>query len=232
VARQHPGEENRKGSPATPAATAIGTKHPLPSLDLTLNGLRIVASQPAVAIERARPLAERAGLGLERAKKLLKCLLILYKDGVRLAFHFGRDLAGQNRATSRNTPCPFGSGRKYKKCCLGKEEPRTGASADGAGKRQDTDLDGLSHQVNDLIRQGKWPEAERLCPRLREQFPDEIDAADRLAQLHQAQEHYDKALPYAQAALERARRHPEKFHPELVADLEEQVAFIRSKAVP
>ena len=232
MARQHPGKENRKASTATAAAAAIGTIHPLTSLDLPLNGLRIVASQPAVPIERARPLTERAGLGLERAKILLKRLPILYKDGVNLTLHFGREGAGRNRAIARNTPCPCGSGRKYKKCCLGKKEPPAGTSAKSAVKTLETDLDDRSNQVNDLIRQERWPEAERLCQRLREQFPDEIDADERLAQLHQAQEHYDKALPYAQAALENARRHPEKFDPELVADLEEQVAFLRAKTVP
>ena len=28
-------------------------------------------------------------------------------------------------AVGRNAPCPCGSGRKYKKCCLGKTEPKT-----------------------------------------------------------------------------------------------------------
>ncbi len=37
----------------------------------------------------------------------------LYMDGVLLA---GR--AGQPGKTGRNSPCPCGSGRKFKKCCL------------------------------------------------------------------------------------------------------------------
>jgi AcrR family transcriptional regulator len=32
----------------------------------------------------------------------------------------------------RNEPCPCGSGQKYKRCCLGKQEPVTKPSADGA----------------------------------------------------------------------------------------------------
>lgn len=48
---------------------------------------------------------------------------------------FGRHVAGQKRARAkslpvrpaaspgRNDPCPCGSGKKYKKCCLGKDEP-------------------------------------------------------------------------------------------------------------
>jgi len=54
----------------------------------------------------------------------------------------------------------------------------------------------------------------------------------RQAQLHQAQGHYPQALVYAQVALIKARQHPDKFDPELVSDLEEQVAFIQSKIMP
>lgn len=91
------------------------------------------------------------------------------------------------------------------------------------------DLDELSNKANDLIRAGQWAEAEKLCQRLREQFPEELDSDDRLAQLYQAQKNYTKALPYAQAALDKARRDPEKFDPELVAELTEQVDFIKKQ---
>jgi len=91
-------------------------------------------------------------------------------------------------------------------------------------------LDELSNKANDSIRAGQWDEAERLCRKLREQFPEEIDADDRLAQLYQAQKNYVKALPHAQAALEKARRSPEKFAPELGEELEEQVAYLKKKA--
>ena len=33
---------------------------------------------------------------------------------------------------SRNAPCPCGSGKKYKKCCLGKEEPLRSVTESGA----------------------------------------------------------------------------------------------------
>ena len=95
--------------------------------------------------------------------------------------------------------------------------------------RKLNDLDELSNKANDLIRAGQWAEAEKLCQRLREQFPEELDADDRMAQLHQAQKDYAKALPYAQAALDKARRDPEKFDPELVADLAEQIDFLKKK---
>ncbi len=44
-------------------------------------------------------------------------------------------------AVGRNDPCPCGSGLKFKKCCLGKEQPAPGAraSGDGAGASRDRD---------------------------------------------------------------------------------------------
>ena len=133
--------------------------------------------------------------------------------------------------TPRNAPCPCGSGKKYKKCCLGsKEENDFMEPAASMVKPGLDDLDELSNRANDLIRGRKWEEAQEVCQSLRALFPDEIDADDRLAQLHQAQGKYSQALTFAQAALAKALQHPEKFDPELVTDLEDQVAFIQSKA--
>lgn len=133
---------------------------------------------------------------------------------------------------ARNAPCPCGSGRKYKKCCLGKSEPAAPAQASVEPVFAETDSDALSNQANALIRQRKWAAAQAICERLRTEFPDEIDADDRLAQLHAAQEQWASALVHAQAALDKARRHPEKFDPELVGDLEEHIVFLKSKAAP
>jgi lipopolysaccharide biosynthesis regulator YciM len=94
----------------------------------------------------------------------------------------------------------------------------------------ESDLDTLSNEANDLIRQGQWDRAQTVCERLRKEFPDEIDADDRLAQLHEAQGHWSKALAHAQAALAQARQHPDKFDPELVTDLAERVTTLARKA--
>ena len=91
------------------------------------------------------------------------------------------------------------------------------------------DLDELSNAANDAIRSGKWDQAEKLCRRLREFYPAEVDADDRMAQLRLAQNDFTGALPFAQAALDIAQNNPEKFDPELVADLAGQVDLIRKK---
>lgn len=90
-------------------------------------------------------------------------------------------------------------------------------------------LDELRNKACDAIRAGSWDQAERFCRKLRDQFPDELDADDRMAQLRVAQQDYAGALPYARTALQRARASPDKFHPDLVADLAEQVDFIEKE---
>ena len=127
---------------------------------------------------------------------------------------------------ARNAPCPCGSGKKYKKCCLSKSESDLPAKAALASVVLETDLDGLSNQAVDLIEQGKWETAQEICARLRAEFPDEIDADDRLAQLYEAQGKWAPAIAHTQAALDKARQHPEKFDLELVAELEDRLAAL------
>jgi tetratricopeptide (TPR) repeat protein len=135
-------------------------------------------------------------------------------------------------ALSRNAPCPCGSGKKYKKCCFGKAESVAPGPAARAAVFVPADLDDLSNRANDLIRQGQWAATQAICERLGKEFPNEIDADDRLAQLYEAQGKWAPALAHAQAALDKARQHPEKFDPELVADLTEQVASLTRKTTP
>ncbi|MCD6153177.1 MAG: SEC-C domain-containing protein [Syntrophobacterales bacterium] len=97
----------------------------------------------------------------------------------------------------RNDPCPCGSGKKYKKCCL--NDPAM------AGTFIYTDLDILSNKVPKLIGTGKLDEAEDICQTLMKQYPDQIDGLQRYAELleargdkHKAAEYYRKAAAFAQ----------------------------------
>lgn len=101
----------------------------------------------------------------------------------------------------RNEPCPCGSGKKYKKCCLVAPKPSTG------GTFVYTDLDDLSNQVPDFIKQQKYAEAEVVCQKLMTQYPEQIDGLHRYAQLFEAQgeqqkaaEYYNKAADFAEQA--------------------------------
>jgi len=96
----------------------------------------------------------------------------------------------------RNDKCPCGSGKKYKHCCLPKDEtarrvaaPKANSSAKPApwiGEDED-DIDELSNHVNDLIRAGKLVDAEAGLQTLQTRYPGMIDRFERLGQLREAQ---------------------------------------------
>jgi len=90
----------------------------------------------------------------------------------------------------RNEPCPCGSGKKFKKCCLQAPEHSTGSTFIY------TDLDKLSNQVPELIRQEKYNEAEEVCQKLLKQYPEQIDGLHRSAELFEAMGDYEKAATF------------------------------------
>jgi hypothetical protein len=67
---------------------------------------------------------------------------------------------------SRNAPCPCGSGKKYKKCCLLRKESEALEQRkfleQNPGKAL-VEVDDLSNSVLDLIDAGKFDEAESVC---------------------------------------------------------------------
>jgi uncharacterized protein YecA (UPF0149 family) len=116
-------------------------------------------------------------------------------------------------AVGRNDPCPCGSGKKYKKCCLGKEAlARHTAAAEERWKQLPSAerariaeevqrLDDLSNGALDAIQARRYEDADRLCEKLIRDYPELIDGHDRLGMLREAQgrfaeaaEHYAKAL--------------------------------------
>jgi len=121
----------------------------------------------------------------------------------------------------RNEPCPCGSGKKYKNCCLAADEtaaaaaredqrrhaspPPTRGRAVGWGPPVDDDLDQLSNDTVDLIDAGKLEEAERLCHRLLDDFPDVPDGHMRLGHLFRARGEPKKAAQHLRLAASVAR---------------------------
>ena len=100
----------------------------------------------------------------------------------------------------RNHPCPCGSGKKYKMCCLAKDEAplqealrvarearRAQVAAPSSGYQLLPDpIDDLSNRANSLIRRGKLDEAQLVCRQLLQRYPNDIDGHERMSQLLEA----------------------------------------------
>lgn len=112
----------------------------------------------------------------------------------------------------RNAPCPCGSGKKYKKCCLplvhqadkGRTRLRAEPVTLEAFDNELDYLDGLSNHVLDLVNAGRLDEAELACQELRRLFPEQIDWIERQAYVYKARglnkkaaEWYRKAATFA-----------------------------------
>jgi len=98
----------------------------------------------------------------------------------------------------RNAPCPCGSGKKYKKCCLsGNAENNHRAAAKKTRYIPVyTKLDQLSNSVVDLIKLNKLDEAEDVSRKLLIQYPDQVDGLNRLAMVYEARGEKSKAAGY------------------------------------
>jgi tetratricopeptide (TPR) repeat protein len=110
----------------------------------------------------------------------------------------------------RNAPCPCGSGKKYKKCCLPlvdqADKGRARLLAEPVTLEAFDDeldhLDALSNHVVDLVNAGQLDEAELACLELRRHFPEQIDWIERQALVYEARGLNKKAAEwYRKAAI-------------------------------
>src|SRR5208283_3137036 len=131
--------------------------------------------------------------------------------------------------TGRNDRCPCGSGKKYKQCCLAKDEAaarpaspppettpsrryaRAAALADYAAADELTEA---SNAVVDMVHAGQLDEAERAARQLLERFPEVHDGYDRLGMVHEARGDNRKAADYYRKVIAFVREHPEIYEPE------------------
>ncbi len=109
---------------------------------------------------------------------------------------------------SRNAPCQCGSGKKYKKCCLGINEANankaknTVLTIDAIQKDIDEacmeceEIDNLSNSVLDLIKDGRFDDAEKTCNELLNRYPDQVDGLERFAMVFEARGEIEKAIEY------------------------------------
>jgi len=103
----------------------------------------------------------------------------------------------------RNAPCPCGSGKKYKRCCLDQNKAGERSSAPPVNFIPVyTELDQLSNSVFDFINKGKLDEAEAAANKLLKEYPDQIDGLHRLSQVYEARGDKAKAVEYLRKTAE------------------------------
>src|SRR5262252_278622 len=116
--------------------------------------------------------------------------------------------------TGRNDPCPCGSGKKYKQCCLKKDEAaeHEALAAAAAAKPprpiapktmvypdfddEEDELTSASNAVVDLVHAGKLDEAEQGARDLLVRFPDVHDGYDRSGMVYEARSDNKQAADY------------------------------------
>ena len=122
---------------------------------------------------------------------------------------------------NRNAACPCGSGKKYKRCCLPRDQETAAQRRDQVAPEKppslpplvavEDDIDRLSNSVLDLIKEGRLDEAEAACRQLKREFPDAIDWIERTGAVHEARGETEKALEYYRRCLQYIDDHPDYF---------------------
>ena len=126
----------------------------------------------------------------------------------------------------RNQPCPCGSGKKYKRCCLAKDEAlaseRLRARAVDHDRWEDDDLAETSNAVVDLIDAGRLDEAEAAARDLLLRYPDVVDGLERLGMVYLARGDRKRAADYYRQAAAFILENPDGFDGEIPTSLVEQ----------
>ena len=154
----------------------------------------------------------------------------------------------------RNDPCPCGSGKKYKRCCL--EQERVAAAArivaqraeqlaalaqrrieiaeDLAAYEESAQLDEASNAVIDLIDAGRLDEAEQAARQLLVDYPDIIDGNDRLGMVYEARGQHQEAITCYRKVIEVIHAHPGDYDPQVEQSFQKQIAKLdaRTSASP
>ena len=152
----------------------------------------------------------------------------------------------------RNDRCPCGSSKKYKACCLTKDEAgererlataQAGRDERAAEKRQslrevreamlaklsgseepEDDLDAASNAVLTLIGAGKLDEAEAAARDLLVRYPQVPDGWDRLGMVHEARGKNLEAADCYRKIIDFIRQHADDFDAVTVDDYAARIA--------
>jgi tetratricopeptide (TPR) repeat protein len=89
------------------------------------------------------------------------------------------------------------------------------------------DVDDLSNSAADAIDAGHYDEAEKLCQKLLQEYPDVFDGHERLAMLREAQGRFQEAADHYDKVLEMIRDNPQGTD----ADTVQYVTELRDEAL-
>jgi tetratricopeptide (TPR) repeat protein len=146
----------------------------------------------------------------------------------------------------RNDPCACGSGKKYKKCCMARDEAAALAARPAqpaavpaqqpslASFFQEPDeLDELteaSNAVVDMVHAGDLDAAEQAAHDLIARFPDVHDGYDRLGMVYEARGDRRQAADHYRKVITVIRDNPENYDPAFEAVFQKLVDRLEPKA--
>jgi len=147
----------------------------------------------------------------------------------------------------RNDPCPCGSGKKYKRCCLDRDqaaalapmlakqakseaERRAHAEELRATLQEAMKLDDASNAVVHLIDAGRLDEAEHAARVLLVNYPEFPDGHDRLGMVYEARGLHREAADSYREVLAIMRAHPGDHDPEMETHFLERIAKLNPPA--
>lgn len=149
----------------------------------------------------------------------------------------------------RNDPCHCGSGQKYKRCCLDKDQQAESAvlaqaaadrlaatshhhhdhahcdfCGDTFGDDDDSDeLTTASNAIVDMVRDDKLDEAEQAARDFLVRFPEVHDGYDRLGMVYEARGDHKQAARYYRQVIDFVRAHPDQYEPAFEATFQRLV---------
>jgi hypothetical protein len=136
----------------------------------------------------------------------------------------------------RNDPCPCGSGQKYKRCCLSRDDAAAAERAAALVREtprfvpeaviglDDDGLDEASNGVIDMIHAGRLDDAEHAAQDLLERYPEVHDGLERLAMVAAARGDRARAAEYYRKAADFVHAHADQYGPKMEVYLRKRAA--------
>jgi|SRR5580658_5583595 tetratricopeptide (TPR) repeat protein len=143
----------------------------------------------------------------------------------------------------RNDLCLCGSGKKYKRCCMARDEAvareefAAAAASQAAAAQHDPHLcDDCNEQLDvaanaalALIDAGTYDEAERAAHDVLARFPAVHDGYECLGRLHQAKGDHHRAAECYRKVIEFARAEPHFYDPHFIEHFQDLIDHLETR---